>query len=368
MQIGVCIVPVLADDDAIRPLRLDGGAQPPPERVRDLIRDIQPPAVDRVLLHIIQRHADEIVLHLRIGRVPLGHIVAGGKARIVDLVCIDLIPFDEEPVEVLRPPPLLQDILKLDAFFADVIENCVQHDADSRRVRTGNKIGKVLFPAEHFIDLIIVRRVILVVADRAEHGREIEGVHAQLFEIGQLLRNPLEVAARKALGRRTLPPREVDIAIVLLKIAARKAVDKDLIEARVLHPTDGDVNVRLVEIGELKGVIIAQREVERLRQPVLRIVVRLSALRQRKDVDEAHVVELQFRRIIVEEAVGIGKAHGRGEADFGEVILPAVNNLHGGRILLCRAQAQRHAVLGKRVGILRLRFMVNCLFSHRISP
>ena len=207
-----------------------------------------------------------------------------------------------------------------------------------------------------------------MIAHRLKDGRQIERVDAQLMEIRQLFRNAFEISARKALGRRQFSPRKRNIGIVLFFISAKEAVDEDLIKPRILHPLHGAMDIRRVEISDLKGVVIAQIEGEMFRKPVLRIIVGLSPLPDAKDIDKAHVGKLQLRRIIVEKAVGTAKAHGFFAALSGKIILSAVEYRNFRGILLCRPQPQRHAVFGEGIGVLRLRFVIHCLFLHTFAP
>ena len=45
-------------------------------------------------------NADKEILYLRVGGVPLGHIIADGKTLVVDFLLVYRIPVDDEPVKV----------------------------------------------------------------------------------------------------------------------------------------------------------------------------------------------------------------------------------------------------------------------------
>ena len=229
-------------------------------------------------------------------------------------------------------------------MFADVVKDRVQNDFETLFVRTPDQQRKVLFPAEHFIDGVVVLDVVLVVAARLEHGREVQCVHAQFFQVPEFLRNARKVPARKALGSGDPAPGKVDVRIVFCEIAARKAVDKDLVKTRAAHPVYPLVHIRMVDVRDLKGVVITQ--VERIggRESVFRIIIDPVPLFQNEHIDQAHVGEGQAHRIIVIKAVGIGKGHRHGTALLRKIVLPAIQNTDGRRILFCRAQAQGNPI------------------------
>ena len=297
----------------------------------------------------MQRHADEEVLHLFARSVPLGHIVAGGKALIVDFLPVYLVPVDEKPVEIAGSLPVLQHIAELQAPFADVVEYGIQDDVKSRLVRRLHEFTEVFLPAEHLIDRKVILGVVFMIAHRLKDGRQIERVDAKFFEIRQLFRNTFEISARKAFGRGQFSPRKRNIGIVFFLVAAEEAVDEDLIKPRIPHPLHGAMDIRRVEISDL-------------------VIVGLSPFPDAKDIDKAHVGNLQLRRIIVEKAVGTAKAHGFFAALSGKIILSAVEHRNFRGILLCRPQPQRHAVFGESICVLRLRFVIHCLFLHTFAP
>ena len=68
---------------------------------------------------------------------------------------------------------------------------------------------------------------------------------------GKSVRDP----ARKALGSGDPAPGKVNVRIVFCEIAARKAVDKDLVKTRAAHPVHPLVHIRAVDVRDLKSIV-----------------------------------------------------------------------------------------------------------------
>ena len=83
------------------------------------------------------------------------------------------------------------------AHPAGVIEHAVQQNADAHFVRLFAQALKVLVRAQHGINAAVIRRAVAVVLRRLKDRAEIDGLHPQRRQIGQLFLHALQVAAKE---------------------------------------------------------------------------------------------------------------------------------------------------------------------------
>ena len=204
---------------------------------------------------------------------------------------------DLEPAGVLAVATLLQHVLEEGVRGAGVVEDAVDHDLEAAVVRLVEEIQEDLVGgrelprrrvvglaldlletllgehAEVVVDVAEVRRVVLVHRVGLEDRVEVQGVDAELLQVGQRLPQPLEVAAvaagphvalalvevflagRLAGVRVGLPPvagpgQQVLVGVrarVIPRVAVAEALDEDLVPDGLLGP------VRRLEAGVEAG-------------------------------------------------------------------------------------------------------------------
>ena len=361
-------MPALADEDRLRVFPLDRFAEPPPEVVRDLVRDVQPPAVDAAFAHPVQSDAQQVFLHLLVARVPLGHVAARGKALVVAVLRIRLVAADDEPIVISGRPAFFQNVLKLRAQHTAMIDHRVQHDLHAAFVRPLHKLFQIGGGAEHLIHPIIIDGIVLVIARRREHGREIERGDAQIAQIPEFFRHAFEIAAVKALCVGDLTPTSVDIRSVFLPIPAAKPIDKDLIEHRAIAPIYFAVYVRCVDIGMLKKIIIAFLMVILDRETLFRVIIRLFPVFQIKYISGAGIGHRKRRRIIIVQFIRIRFPHRKRFSFRKPVVLDRIDERYAVEIAPRRAETDAQLVLAVGKRILGFGDMQNSSFIHEPPP
>src|SRR2546428_4194556 len=131
------VVPDLSDDEGIGLGALDAIAERTPEAVVDLVRDVEPPAVDVRLENPLFADAAEVLAQPRVRGVQLGVVADAIRERLVvhrsdvDREAVDL----EEPISVTALGPMLADVAESEPFVAGVVEDAVEQDADAGGVR-----------------------------------------------------------------------------------------------------------------------------------------------------------------------------------------------------------------------------------------
>ena len=110
-------------------------------------------------------------LHFGIVRVPLGHIIAGSKTFVIHLLQNGAVSSDDEPIVIDGLFPFPQNVLKLFAQTAAMIEHGVQKDLYPTFVRAFHQFFQIPVRAEHCVDFFIVDRIILVIARRLKDRR-----------------------------------------------------------------------------------------------------------------------------------------------------------------------------------------------------
>ena len=180
-----CEMPDLPDKERVGVNLLHGPAELLPERVANLIPDVQPPAVDVKLTEVIRPDVYDILRRLRILEVQLRHVALVGKALVRRLAVmaagIQGQPVDMIPVPIGRLPAILTDILKGEKFRRRVVEHTVQHDAQPQGVRGVNEAVQVVCRTERWIDFVVVDCVIFMGGIRAEDRRQVHDVNSQIL-------------------------------------------------------------------------------------------------------------------------------------------------------------------------------------------
>ena len=149
--------------------------------VGHLIGNIQPPAVDSIFPDPEYRNADQIILHLRVGGVPLWHIIAGREAFVVDFFLVHCIRVDYKPMEISGLFSVFKHILELTALIADMVEYRVNDHPDVSFMGSFYQCGEILVGSEHGIHGKVILNVILVVADGLENRGQIQSVDSQIL-------------------------------------------------------------------------------------------------------------------------------------------------------------------------------------------
>ena len=151
--------------------------------MRYLVRYVQSPAVYLIFLDPIYSYIDQIFLHLAVGRIPLRHIFTGGETLVIDILQIYTLAVDNEPIIIFRLLSVFDNILKLSASIAYMIEYRVHYDTNPPLMRLFYQCGKIFPIAEHFVNRIIIFDVIFMIADGLENRRQIQRVNSQIFQI-----------------------------------------------------------------------------------------------------------------------------------------------------------------------------------------
>ena len=137
-----------------------------------------------------------------------------------------------------------------------MVEYSVQHYADAALMRLLYQLFQIGVCSEPLIHDMIIINIIFMVGIRLENRRQIEGIHAELLYVVQILCDSRNVSSRKALRGRLFSPLQIDVSVVLLLQPAAEAFHKDLVENRSPHPLDLPVDVSRINVGKLEKVEI----------------------------------------------------------------------------------------------------------------
>jgi len=398
------IAPFLADDHGFGVVVARRHAEPFPVVVGraagvDVAADVQPPAADSLAApgvgHAVTAH-EEIQARLGACAVDLGDTVVSGPRRVIRRAgrgvdarrgLLALGRHEEEPVAPLGLQTLAR-AFRLEAPVAveehavarQVVERAVQDQHDAARVRLGHQLAKRLQVAQQRVDGLEVGGIVAVVGARLEDRVEVDGGHAQVFEIVQLLDDPGQVAAEEVavivarparrLGHaaidRRLVPRLVEeqrqVAVehiravrwIVGRVAVAEAIGENLVDHGVAHPARG-VERRIVDrdlvtevgAGRVDGARAAL--VGRIVQPVLagaRVVFIIERLAARRDDEPVPVDRGRLARIergfpqVVAVRRGGDDRHRQHNLALGERIPGA--NRHRVQVARCRPEAERH--------------------------
>ena len=175
--------------------------------------------------------------------------------------------------------------VKIHAVGPGMGEHAVQKDADAQLFRLDAEGDEVFLCAEGRVDLHIAAGIVFMVGARLEDGVEVDQFHAQAFDVGQLLRDSLEIAAEE-IGRGAVCPADLHFRVVepvfvvpavrmeaflrVLFAGGEEAVRKDLIEGCAVGP------VRGFEAGIVHGDLEGRRLVHGRAALAAEIVARIA--------------------------------------------------------------------------------------------
>ena len=233
------VLPDLAQQQFVSAVALDRCAHRVQKRVRQLVGDVQPEAV-RAHVHPAVDHAalagDEsgkggvVLVDLRQGVdvPPAG--VAAVLPEVVPAVVRGILALPRADVRVAARCG------EIAAVVAGVAEHAVQQDLDPKLMRLAAQGGKVGVRPQQRVHVQVVRRVVTVVGMGLKDGVQIDGIHAQRRDVGQLLRDPAQVAA---------------VVIVVGDPAGLvRQVDRQLTFVPVEDPVPGHARLRRAGIAE----------------------------------------------------------------------------------------------------------------------
>ena len=252
------VLPDLAQKQAPRLGLVHGLTDARDEVVRQLVRHVQPPAVrpgtEPVADDGILPPEDEVPVAGRVlvdgGQVPdapPGVVVRGPGVEVEPGVVGGILALGRADgavaavgVEVAAVPPV-------------VVEDAVQDHPDAEGVGLLAEGTEVLLRPQHGVDPAVVAGIVAVVAAGLEDGAEVEGLHPQLPEVGELPPDAREVPAEEVPAVLAVPVRQIvrDILPVLMEppsgghlrhvrqVGAAKAVREDLIGEPLPKPAGG---------------------------------------------------------------------------------------------------------------------------------
>ena len=200
------VAPCFAQQDAVGLARAHRRGEGFQKRGRQLVRHIQPPAVDAEFLQPVPANGEEIVTRIRVRKVQLRHPFVMPDAVVILPLRVDGIAVDEEPAAIRRRFAVFHNVLKFVPPVAAVVEHAVEEDAHPARVDTVDQPPQIVLRAEDRVDLEIIGRVVLVVRRCAEDGRQIQTCRAERLDVVELLRNARQIAAHEILPRRCRAP------------------------------------------------------------------------------------------------------------------------------------------------------------------
>ena len=218
------------------------------ETVGDLISHVITDSVDVKFPDPVLADAAEIVDHLIVIGVQLGHPVREGEGIEPGVPGISsffqIVPvLNHEPVGVSGFFLLFQHVQPGSEAAAAVVEHRVNHNADAVLMRLFHQSGKILIGSELGIDAGIVLRIIFVGGIRLHDGVQVNARNAQLLQVRKLLLNPLQISSETLLiGDRPRVPGH-DVRRVFLRRPVAEAVRENLIPYRFVHPVRRSVHI-----------------------------------------------------------------------------------------------------------------------------
>ena len=196
------------------------------------VGDVEPEPVDAELVHPGAHAVEQVVDHSRVLQIELDELEVPLPALVPKAVAICRVALerDMEPVLVGRIPALLLHIAKGPEAATHVVEDRIEHHADTALVESRADLGKIVVGAEASVDAAQVACVVSVRIG-LEHRIQKNGTHMELSQvvgpIGDLENG--RTIARERSSRRLIDRR-------VLVCATAKAERIDLVERRFLEP------------------------------------------------------------------------------------------------------------------------------------
>ena len=239
-----------------------------------------------------------------------------------------------------------------------MIEHRVEYYAHAARLARRHEPRERLVAAEMRVDVVVIAYVVLMIRHGREDRSQIQRVHAEPYQIIELLPYPVEIAARKALGRGLCAPFQIDIRRIAVA-AAVKPVYEYLINDRARKPIDARHNVAAIDESELKEIVVRERKIVALGRAVLRKVILLAVAGfEQKYVCEPFVCKFQPYDEVVEKIVGQAQFHARRMTLRAKKMLYAVQNIDAFEIVFRRAKPYLDGVVVERKAVQRIGLVI----------
>ncbi len=192
LEPGVGLLPDLPHEVGLGVRPLHPKAELPPEGgVGDFIGHVQPPAVCPEA-HPVLGHGEEVLPHRRGLHLELGELGVAPPGLVVGpgAVGVQGKPLHVVPVPVGARLPVFQKVLEGEKPPSRVVEDPVQDDPYPVGVGHLQEVAKRGVPPQEGIYLEVVHGVVAVVGRGGEDGVEVDGLHPEVQEVGELLRHP----------------------------------------------------------------------------------------------------------------------------------------------------------------------------------
>ena len=205
---------------------------------------------------------------------------------------------------------MLQNVLKGKEIDRRVVEHAVQDHIHPQRVGLADKLLQILLGPEGGVNGVVIVRVVFMAGSGLEHGREVEDIRPQGFEVVQTADDPpqgaLQVGVMAAGG--LIPHLRRDILV------RGKAGGENLIDHLVFCPAGQHKTLLLPE-----GLGAVVHFVNVCDGPVIKSVVAVIDHGSRPVLDlekisKADHVDLHFSFIIIAVTVRMRRRHGIGMA------------------------------------------------------
>ncbi|MNJ32018.1 hypothetical protein D3C77_266730 [compost metagenome] len=255
-----CIMHNFPEQVGVRVHLLNLAAELAPKLAVHLIGHVQPPAIQSQLANPISADLQQIGLDLFIARVQLRHNRLEAEGGIVrDAVLHHERPlFDMEPVGIAGGRAVLLHIYKGRKRVPAMVEYAVQQYPNAPGVTGVDQFLQLFVRAEMRVDKHIIACVIFVIGCRSEQRIEINRVDSQLSQIVQMVKHPLQIAAKK-IGRTWHAAPFQHSLRVDRRVTLGEALGEDLVEDRFLDPFRRGVNILGVQIREIEQPFILNR-------------------------------------------------------------------------------------------------------------
>ena len=153
------------------------------EPVGYLVPHVKPYAVNIVICNPVPADPAEIVDHLFVIGIQLGHAVGKSEGIVSPVPGVRLFFRDgpgihHKPVRISGSPALLQHVQPRREFPSTMVKNRIHHDADSLRMGFLHQPDKIFLFPETGIDLRVVRGIVFMVGFRFHDRVKINAVNA----------------------------------------------------------------------------------------------------------------------------------------------------------------------------------------------